>query len=67
VSGAALSVATYRNGTLFGTASGTTNSLGRDLFVITSTPTGCYSTTVTKLTATGYTWDGVSPPNQYCK
>jgi hypothetical protein len=67
VSGAAMTVAAFRNGTLFATSSGTTNSLGRDLFIVYPTPAGCYTVTVTKLTATGYTWDGVTPPNQFCK
>ena len=67
VSGAAVSVTTYRNSKLFATGSGVTSSAGNDVFTAYLTPSGCYSTTVTKLTATGYTWNGVTPPNQFCK
>ena len=29
-------------------------------------PSGCYTTSVSSVTASGLTWDGVTPANQYC-
>jgi hypothetical protein len=67
VSGASVSILIYRNGTPYATGSSSTASTGKVTFSSLFTPAGCYSTTVTKLTATGYTWDGTTPANQFCK
>src|SRR5262249_47169614 len=66
VSGASVSILIYRNGTPYATGSSTTASTGKVLFSSLFTPAGCYSTTVTKVTAAGYTWDGVTPANHFC-
>src|SRR5262249_13906723 len=58
VSGASVWILIYRNGTPYATGSSSTASTGKVTFSSLFTPAGCYSTTVTKLTATGYTWDG---------
>ena len=67
VANVAVNVTTYRNNFLFATGSGATNSSGNDLFTAYFTPAGCYTTKVTKLALAGYTWNGVTPPNQFCK
>jgi hypothetical protein len=67
VAGAAVSVAISRNGASYGSATGTTGSNGSATFVVRRAPSGCYSTTVTKIVAAGTSWDGVTPPNQFCK
>ncbi|MGH2450576.1 MAG: carboxypeptidase regulatory-like domain-containing protein, partial [Candidatus Limnocylindria bacterium] len=48
-------------------ATGTTDSDGRVTFSLKSAPDGCYTTTVTALSASGLTWDGTTPPNELCK
>jgi hypothetical protein len=47
--------------------SGTTGSAGTVTFGLNNAPSGCYSLTVTSVTASGLTWDGSSPGNQFCK
>lgn len=46
---------------------GTTDSTGLVTFSLKSAPGGCYTTTVTALTASGLTWDGTTPANGFCK
>ena len=48
-------------------ATGTTGTDGKVTFRATNAPTGCYTTTVTNVAASGYTWDGTTPANQFCK
>ena len=67
VSGASVSITINRNGKPYAAGTGTTVSTGKITFITYFTPSGCYSTTVTKLTVSGYTWDGVTPANQICK
>ena len=43
----------------------TTSSSG-SVTVHVSAPKGCYSTTITSLTAAGYQWDGKTPSNGAC-
>lgn len=67
VSGASVAIRLDRNGALYGTASGTTRTDGKVTFKATNAPSGCYTTTVTSVTASGLSWDGVTPANQFCK
>ncbi len=67
VGGATVSVSAYRNGFLYGTASGQSGTDGKAVFVASNAPTGCYQTLVTAVVAGTRNWDGVTPPNQYCK
>lgn len=46
---------------------GTTGTDGTVTFGLKNAPSGCYTTTVTGVTATGLTWDGVTPANNFCK
>jgi hypothetical protein len=47
--------------------SGSTNSSGTVTFSLNNAPGGCYTLTVTNVTASGLTWDGSSPANSFCK
>ena len=67
VSGATVTITLYRNGVGYSTGSGKTTSTGRATFALLFAPAGCYTTTVTAVTAAGYSWDGVTPANQFCK
>ena len=59
--GAAVSVQVKRNGAAYATGTATTGSTGQVAFQINNAPAGTYTTTITNVTATGYTWDGVQP------
>ncbi len=67
VAGATVSIALNRNGSPYASATGTTGADGRVTFRATNAPSGCYTTTVTNVTAQGLTWDGVTPANSLCK
>ncbi len=49
------------------TASATTGSGGTVTFTLNNAPSATYSTTVTSITASGLTWDGVTPANSFTK
>jgi hypothetical protein len=68
VAGANVSLAIYAGSTLFAQGTGTTGADGRlTLTSASKAYTGCYKTTLRSVTATNYNWDGVTPPNQYCR
>jgi hypothetical protein len=54
-----------RNGNAYASGTFSTGATGK-LTVRASVSRGCYSTTVSSLTAAGYQWDGVTPSNSYC-
>lgn len=49
------------------TASATTGSNGNIVFTLKNSPGGCYTTTITGVSASGLTWDGETPANSKCK
>jgi len=67
VSGASVAIRLDRDGALYRTAGGTTGTDGEVTFKATNAPSGCYTTTVTSVTASGLGWDGATPANQFCK
>ena len=67
VAGASVSISLARNASAYRSATGTTGADGKVTFKVGNAPSGCYTTTVTNVTATGYTWDGGTPTNQFCK
>jgi hypothetical protein len=68
VAGATVSVDLYYEGILLiGSGTGTTGTNGTVTFKVINASSGCYSTTVTNVTATGLAWDGATPPNSFCK
>jgi BNR repeat-like domain len=46
-------------------ATGTTGADGTVTFILRNAPAGYYSCKVTAVTASGLTWDGLTPPNSY--
>ncbi len=67
VSGASVSIDLSRDGNLVGSATGTTDINGNTAFILKNARSGCYTTTVTDVTASGLTWDDISPTNSFCK
>ena len=67
VSGASVSIDLYRDGGLVGSATGTTGTDGTAAFSLKNARSGCYTTTVTDVTAGSLTWDGATPANEFCK
>ena len=67
VAGASVAVTLNRNGVPYATGTQTTGSNGKATISALFTPAGCYTSTVTKVTVSGYTWNGVTPANQFCK
>jgi hypothetical protein len=65
VSGASIGLKVMRSGTSYATGSARTASNGT-VTVSVKASRGCYSTTVTGVTAPGLIWDGVTPSNSYC-
>jgi hypothetical protein len=60
-------VAIYRNGYIYMARLGFTDASGSVTMRIASAPSGSYQSRITSLTATGLTWDGVTPPNGFTK
>jgi hypothetical protein len=65
--GAAISFTLYRNGYTWASGTGTTGSTGTLTMWTGNAPSGCYTTTVRSVTASGAVWDGVTPSNRFCK
>jgi hypothetical protein len=64
IGGASVGAAISRSGVQVASRSGTTTAGGTVTFTIWNPSRGCYSTTVTSVSAPG--WDGVTPPNGLC-
>ena len=67
VSGGSVSIDLYRDGSLVGSATGTISSTGNVGFSLKNSSSGTYTTTITEVTASGLTWDGITPPNSFTK
>lgn len=67
VANASVSIELSRDGSSYGTASGTTGSGGSASFSFNNAPSGTYETVVTAVTAAGMEWDEVTPPNSFTK
>ena len=67
VSGASVSIDLSRDGSPVGSGTSTTGSDGTVTFSLKNARPGCYTTTITNVTASGLTWDGVTPANEFCK
>jgi len=67
VSGASVSIDVDLGESLYASETGTTGADGTVTFKLPNAPSGCYTTTVTDVTAEGLTWDGVTPENGFCK
>src|SRR5262249_39414631 len=67
VANAIVSVIAYRNGAFYGAANGRSNASGLAQFVAGNAPSGCYQTVVAAILAGTRSWDGLTPPNGFCK
>jgi hypothetical protein len=67
VEGAIVSIDLYLDGNLAQSYSGATDSQGVVSFQYRKAPSGTYTSVVTDVNATGYTWDGRTPPNSFNK
>jgi len=67
VVGASVSMDLFRDGSLVASGTGTTGTDGAVTFSLKNAASGCYTTTVTDVTAAGLTWDGTTTANQFCK
>ena len=67
VSGATVSIDLNRNGSRIASGTGMTGTNGKITFKLRNAAPGCYATDVTSLAATGFAWDGMTPPNGFCK
>jgi len=67
VGGASVSIDLFLNGTRYLSATGTTGTDGTVSFKANNAPSGTYTTIVTAVHATGLTWDGATPPNEFTK
>lgn len=67
VSGASVSISLKRNGTQVATGTASTSTSGTVSFQYRNATAGTYTTTITSVTASGLTWDGVTPANSYVK
>jgi len=66
-SGASVSIDLFRDGSLVGSGTGTTGGDGTVTFTLKNARSGSYSTIVTGITASGLTWDGLTPANGFDK
>jgi hypothetical protein len=67
LAGANVSLVLYRNSAAFASGSGLTGSTGTLTLRTSSTPSGCYRTTIRSVSLSGYAWDGTTPANGYCR
>jgi subtilisin len=67
VAGASVSIDLFRDGPLVASGTGTTGTGGTVTFSLKNAASGCYSSTVTDVTAAGLTWDESFPANNFCK
>jgi len=67
VAGASVSIDLFLDSLLITSFSGTTVADGSVTFTRKNAVFGCYTNTVTDVTAQGLIWDGVTPANQFCK
>jgi hypothetical protein len=67
VSGASVSIELFSDGSLVASGTGSSISDGSVTFSLKNAASSTYTTTVTGVTASGLTWDGVTPANSFAK
>ena len=67
VAGASVSIDLFRDSIFVASGIGTTGTDGTVTFNLNNAALGCYSATVTDVTAAGLTWDAATPTNEFCK
>jgi hypothetical protein len=66
VSRAVVSVVVEREGRRHFAARGTTGPAGRRVYRVPARRGGCFTTTVKRVSAASFTWDGRTPRNRFC-
>ena len=67
VGGASVTIDLSRDGSFVASGIATTGTDGKVIFSLKNAASGCYTTTVTDVTAAGLTRVGATPDNEYCK
>lgn len=67
VSGASVSMTLTHDSGSSWNGTDVTGTNGTVTFSLKNAPSGCYTTEVMAVTATGLTWDGATPANNFCK
>jgi subtilisin family serine protease len=67
VADATVSVRLSRNGSLYSSGTGITNSSGVVTFDALNAPQGCYQIDILSVSVASGNWDGLTPSNLYCK
>ena len=67
VSRAAISVLVKRDGRRYVTRRAITGAGGRTVYRLPARLGGCYTTTVRRVSAAGFTWNGRTPRNRFCR
>lgn len=65
VVGASVSIDLYLNGSVIRSGTSKTGTNGTATFTLKNAPSGHYETKVTGVSATGLTWDGITPTNGF--
>ncbi|MDK1022051.1 MAG: proprotein convertase P, partial [Candidatus Hydrogenedentes bacterium] len=67
VANASVSIDLYRDVSFIASGTATTGAGGTVTFTLKNASSGCYTTTVTAVSAAGLAWDGLTPLNELCK
>ena len=67
VADASLTIDLFRDGSLVGSGSSTTNADGTATFILKNAQSGTYTTTVTDVSVAELNWDGETPENSFTK
>jgi len=67
VSRAVVSVVVRRNGRSHFSARAATGASGRTVYRVPARRGGCFTTVIRRVSAAGFTWDGRTPRNRYCR
>jgi len=66
-SGASVSITLYRDGSSSGNGTAQAGTDGTVTFKLRNASSGCYTTDVTGVSASGLSFDGSEPANGFCK
>lgn len=67
VEGASVSITLNHDSGSSWSGTAVTDGSGKVDFKLNNAPSGCYTTTITDVSATNLTWDGTTPTNNFCK
>lgn len=67
VGGASVSITLNHDSGSSWSGTAVTDSSGKAYFKLNNAPSGCYTTTVTDVSAANLTWNGTTPVNSFCK